>query len=85
MEKHEKLAILQQAYWKEHTPCYLPSMDRVQVSIDQLMLAKDEYVIRKLEKGIVESCKEELVNMMDTKQRQRICITPVDARNELLK
>jgi hypothetical protein len=48
-------------------------------------VAKDEYIIRKLEGEIVKSLKAELVQMGDINQRQRICIIPVDEQGNLLR
>jgi hypothetical protein len=55
------------------------------VDITQCQVAKDEYIIRKLEGEIVKSVKAELVQMGDINQRQRICITPIDEQGNLLR
>jgi hypothetical protein len=55
------------------------------VDIAQCQVAKDEYIIRKLEGEIVKSMKAELVQMGDINQWQRICITPVDEHGNLLR
>jgi hypothetical protein len=55
------------------------------VNIAQCQVAKDEYIIRKLEGEIVKSVKAELVQMEDINQRQRIYITPVDEHGNLLR
>jgi hypothetical protein len=43
------------------------------------MIAKDEYIIREMESEIEKSMKAELLQMGDINQRQKICLTPVDA------
>ncbi|HYP43518.1 MAG TPA: hypothetical protein VEQ18_05800 [Candidatus Nitrosocosmicus sp.] len=49
------------------------------------MIAKDEYIIRKLENKIVYSTMEALVQLGDINQRQKICLTLVDNEGNLLK
>jgi hypothetical protein len=49
------------------------------------MIAKDEYIIRKMEAEIVKSMKAELLQMGDINQYQKICLTPVDAQGNLLR
>jgi hypothetical protein len=49
------------------------------------MIAKDEYIIQKIEVEIVKSVKVELLQMGDINQRQKICLTPVDAQGNLLR
>ena len=55
------------------------------VDINQCILAKDQYVIRTLQKDILEDVKRDLIQMIDVKQRQKVCLTPVDDKNRLLK
>ena len=47
------------------------------------MLARDEYVIRKLQPKIVKSVKSELVQLGDEKMRQKVCLTPIDRDSKL--
>ena len=49
------------------------------------MLARDEYVIWKLEPKIVKSVKAELVQLGDEKMRQKVCLTPIDRDSKLLQ
>ena len=49
------------------------------------MIVKDKYIIRKMEAEIVKSMKAELLQMGDISQRQKICLTPVDAQKNLLR
>lgn len=72
-------------FWDKHKACYVFDELSYKVSIDQCFLANDEYVIRKLEKEIVEDCKKELVQLADIRQRQTVCLTPVDENFKLLK
>ena len=54
------------------------------MDISQCLPANDQYIIRKMEGEILKSVKKELVQMGDINQRQKICITPVDAEGKLL-
>ena len=85
MEEYEMFAEIQSKFWEKYRDCFLYDPLCKTVKISQCILAKDEYVIRKLERVIVESVKKELVQLGDIKQRQKVCLTPVDANNELLK
>ena len=49
------------------------------------MLARDEYVIRKLQSEIVKSVKAKLVQLGDEKMRQKVCLTPIDRDSKLLR
>jgi hypothetical protein len=49
------------------------------------MIAKDEYIIQKMEEEIMKSVKAELLQMGDINQRQKICFIPVDAQGNLLR
>jgi hypothetical protein len=60
-------------------------MQSFKVDIAQCMIAKDKYIIRKMEAEIVKSVKAELLQMGDINQRQKICLTPVDAQGNLLR
>jgi hypothetical protein len=55
------------------------------MDIAQCMIAKDKYIIRKIEAKIVKSMKAELLQMGDINQRQKICLTSVDAQENLLR
>ena len=85
MEEHEKFAKIQSDFWAEHRRCYVLGEESFKVDIKQCILAKDEYVIRKLEKGIVQAVMKELVQMGDAKSRQRLCVTPVSLTGDLLE
>ena len=81
----EKIAKIQQAFWAEHEALFLHDMAVKTVHIDQCILAKDEYVIRTLQRDILEDVKASLIRIIDVKQRQNVCLTPVDANNKLLQ
>ena len=49
------------------------------------MIAKDEFIIWKMEAKIVKSVKVELLQMGDINQHQKIYLTPVDAQRNLLR
>jgi hypothetical protein len=55
------------------------------MDIVQCMIAKDEYITRKMEAEIVKNVKVEFLQMGDINQRQKICLTPVDAQGNLLR
>lgn len=82
---HEKFTKIQSDFWADHKSCFILDDEIRKVHIKQCIIAKDQYVIRTLQKDIVESVKNELLQIGDMKQRQRICVTPVDMKNELLK
>ena len=49
------------------------------------MLARDEYVIRKLQSEIVKSVKAELVQLGDKKMQQKVCLPPINRESKLLR
>jgi hypothetical protein len=51
-------------------------MQSFKVDIAQCMIAKDEYIIRKMEAEIVKSVKAKLLQMGDINQRQKIASPP---------
>ena len=56
-----------------------------QVDIAQCVLARDEYVIQKMQPEIVKSVKAELVQLGEEKMRQKVCLTPIDRDSKLLR
>ena len=60
-------------------------MQSFKVDIAQCMIAKDEYIVWKMEAEIVKSMKAELFQMGDINQCQKIYLTPVDAQGNLLR
>jgi hypothetical protein len=82
---YEKFTTIQKEFWDTCTSSFLFGMQSFKVDIAQCMTAKDEYIIRKMEAEIVKSVKAELLQMGDINQRQKICLTPVDAQGNLLR
>jgi hypothetical protein len=82
---YEKFTAIQKEFWDTCTSSFVFGMQSFKVDIAQCMIAKDEYIIRKMEAEIVKSVKAELLQMGDINQRQKICLTPVDAQGNLLR
>ena len=82
---YEKFAKVQKDFWKECEGCYIFGQQTFQVDIAQCMLARDEYVIRKLQLEIVKSVKAKLVQLEDEKMQQKVCPTPIDRESKLLQ
>jgi hypothetical protein len=82
---YEKFTTIQKELWDTCTLSFLFGMQSFKVDIAQCMIDKDEYIIRKMEAEIVKSVKAELLQMEDINQRQKICLTPVDAQGNLLR
>jgi len=55
------------------------------VYINKGFLTRPKYIIQKLENKIVEDVKEELIELLDARQHQAICLTPYDEKCQLLK
>ena len=81
----EKFAKAQDEFWKECEGCYVFGQQTFKVDIAQCVLAKDKYIIRKLQTEIVKSVKAELVQIGDEKMSQKVCLTPIDKDGKLLK
>ena len=81
----EKFAKAHDEFWKDCEGYYLFGQQTHSVDITQCVLAKDEYIIRKLQTEIVQSVKAELVQMGDAKMRQKVCFTPIDKDGRLLR
>ena len=65
--------------------CFLFETEATRVHINQCMLARDDYIIRTLQRSLVEDMKNTLVQIGDVKQLQKVCLTLVDESNALLK
>ena len=81
----EKFAKAHNEFWKDCEGCYLFGQQTHPVDIAQCVLAKDEYIICKLQTEIVQSVKAELVQMGDAKMRQKVCLTPINKDGRLLR
>ena len=80
-----KFAEIQKTFWTEHKDCFLNDRQTVPVNISQCIIASDQFVIRTLQRDITEAVKKELIQLIDVKQRQKVCLTPVDLERQLLK
>jgi hypothetical protein len=58
---YEKFITIQKEFWDSCTSSFLFGMQSFKVDIAQCMIAKDEYIIRKMEVEIVKSVKVELL------------------------
>ena len=76
---------MQTNFWKECEYCYIFGQQTFQVNIAQCVLAKDKYVIRKLQPEIVKSVKAELVQLGNKKMWQMACLTLIDRDSKLLR
>jgi hypothetical protein len=66
---YEKFTAIQKEFWDTCTSSFVFGMQSFKVDIAQCMIAKDEYIIRKMEAEIVKSVKAELLQMGDINQR----------------
>ena len=82
---YEKFAKVQTDFWKECKDCYIFGQQTFQVDIAQCVLARDEYIIWKLQLEIVKNVKAELVQFGDEKMRQKVCLTPINKDSKLLQ
>ena len=82
---YEKFAKVQTDFWKECEDCYIFGQQTFQVDIVQCVLARDEYVIRKLQPEIVKSIKAKLMQLGNEKMWQKVCLTPIDRDCKLLR
>jgi hypothetical protein len=80
----EKFTIMQKELWDLCTTSFVFGMQTYPVDIVRCIMAKDEYIIRKMEAKSMKSVKVELVQIGDILQRHKICLTPVDDEGKLL-
>jgi hypothetical protein len=66
---YEKFTTIQKEFWDTCTSSFLFGMQSFKVDIVQCMIAKDKYIIQKMEAEIVKSVKVELLQMGDINQR----------------
>ena len=85
LQDHKKFALILRDFWAEHKDCFLLEMETVSVPILQCIIADDRYIIRTLQKDIVEAVRNQLIKLGDIEQRQKVCLTPVDGNGNLLK
>ena len=60
-------------------------MEATRVHINQCIVERDDFIIRTLQRSLVEDMKNTLVQIGDVKQLQKVCLTPMDENNWLLK
>lgn len=85
IQHYETTAKLHKEFWTNHEDCFMQKMTTREVNIDQCILANDQYVIRTLQRDMIDSMKMELISMIDVHLRQKVYLTPVDAGGKLLK
>ena len=61
ISNYEKFIAIQKEFWDTYTSSFVFGMQSFKVHIAQCMIAKDEYIIRKIEVEIVKSVKVELL------------------------
>ena len=82
---YQKFTEIQKAFWDDCEFAYVFDMNTTfPVNVKQCHIAKDEYIVRDLERDIVKSVKEELVRMGDINQRQKVYLTPVTNKLKLM-
>jgi hypothetical protein len=64
----EKFTTVQKDFWDTCTSSFLFGMQTFSVHISQCEIAKDKYIIRKMETEIVKSVKADLLQMGDINQ-----------------
>ena len=84
-EDFEKFAYIQREFWQNHKACFLFETEATRVHINQCIIARDDFIIRTLQRSLVEDMKNTLVQIGDVKQLQKVCLTRVDENNHLLK
>ena len=82
-EDFEKFAFIQREFWQNHKACFLFEMEATRVHINQCIIARNDFIIRTLQRSLVEDMKNTLVQIGDVKQLQKVCLTPVDKNNAL--
>ena len=83
-EDFEKFAYIQREFWQNHKACFLFEMEAIRVHINQCIIARDDFIIRMLQRSLVEDMKNTLVQIGDVKQLQKVYLTPVDENKALL-
>ena len=84
-EDFKKFANIQREFWQNHKACFLFETEATRVHINQCIIARDDFIIQTLQRSLVEDMKSTLVQIGDIKQLQKVCLTPVDENNRLLK
>ena len=66
-EDFEKFATIQREFWQNHKACFLFEMEAIRVHINQCIIARDDFIIRTLQRSLVEDMKNTLVQIGDVK------------------
>lgn len=77
-------AQLQTDFETKYKDSFLYGKAPKEIPITQLFKAKDNWVVRNLEREIIDSLKDYLITLGDIRQRQTIVVTPVDQNDNLL-
>lgn len=85
MAEFQRYAQIQRDFWANHKQCFLFDQNTVTVDIKQCFPAREQYVIRAIEESTLSGMKDFLVQLIDVKQRQKVCLTPVDMNMNLLR
>ena len=85
VEDFEKFTYIQREFWQNHKACFLFETEATRVHINQCIIAREDFIIQTLQRSLVEDMKNTLVQIDDVKQLQKVCLTPVDKNNRLLK
>ena len=67
-EDFEKFAYIQREFWQKHNACFLFETEATRVHINQCIIARDDFIIRTLQRSLVEDMKNTLVQIGDVKQ-----------------
>ena len=84
-EDFEKFTNIQREFWQNQKACFLFETEATRVNINQCIIARDDFIIRMLQRSLVEDMKSTLIQIGDVKQLQKVCLTLVDENNRLLK
>ena len=84
-EDFEKFANIQREFWQNYKACFLFETEATKVHINQCIIARDDFIIRTLQRSLVEDMKSTLVQIGDVKQLQKVCLMLVDEKNLLLR
>ena len=84
-EDFEKFAKIRREFWQNHKACFLFETEATRVHINQCIIAREDFIIQTLQRSLVEDMKNTLVQIGNMKQLQKVCLTPVDENNRLLK
>ena len=66
-EDFEKFAKIQREFWQNHKACFLFETEATRVHINQCIIARDDFIIRTLQRSLVEDMKSTLVQIGDVK------------------